>query len=284
MALYISDPDWQKLNIKAAEVDRLVFYGIAVSSFLEISVSHYTASLREIFAGEPEVVEWLNSVWEPEERAHGDAMRAYIERVWPQYQWDKAYAGFIGQYAALCTTDQMRPTPAREMLARCVTECEAAVLYRTLSNLARDPLAKHLFLQMYEDEISHYKFFFRWFRILRERESLSTLTVFSDTVTRQQKAKQEDIGTALSHVNAGFARNMHSLDMMEAIVTSRAMPFAPLEEHSLSIMAKVAIEDHFPFETARAMMLKPLRACSGAGKPLANAVDMFYRLGQRALV
>ena len=275
MALYISDPDWQRLNIKAAEVDRLIFYGTAVSSFLEISVSHYTASLREIFAGEPEVVEWLNSVWEPEERAHGDAMRAYIERVWPQYQWDKAYAGFIGQYAPLCTADHLRPTPAREMLARCVTECEAAVLYRTLSNLARDPLAKHLFLQMYEDEISHYKFFFRWFRILREREGLSTLTVFSDTVTRQQKAKQEDIGTALSHVNVGFADTMASVP---------AMPFMTLEAQSLSIMAKVAIEDHFPFETARAMMLKPLRACSGAGKPLANAVDMFYRLGQRALV
>ena len=271
MALYISDPDWQKLNIKAAEVDRLIFYGTAVSSFLEISVGHYTASLREIFAGEPEVVEWLNSVWEPEERAHGQAMRAYIERVWPQYQWDSAYQGFIAQYGPLCTTEQLRPTPAREMLARCVTECEAAVLYRTLSNLARDPLAKHLFLQMYEDEISHYKFFFRWFRILRERENLSTLTVFTDTVTRQQKAKQEDIGTALSHVNAGFGGG-------------NAMPFAPLEEHSLSIMAKVAIEDHFPFETARAMMLKPLRACSGAGKPLANAVDMFYKLGQRALV
>ena len=275
MALYISDPDWQRLNIKAAEVDRLIFYGTAVSSFLEISVSHYTASLREIFAGEPEVVEWLNSVWEPEERAHGDAMRAYIERVWPQYQWDKAYAGFIGQYAPFCTADHLRPTPAREMLARCVTECEAAVLYRTLSNLARDPLAKHLFLQMYEDEISHYKFFFRWFRILREREGLSTLTVFSDTVTRQQKAKQEDIGTALSHVNVGFADTMASVP---------AMPFMTLEAQSLSIMAKVAIEDHFPFETARAMMLKPLRACSGAGKPLANAVDMFYRLGQRALV
>lgn len=275
MALYISDPDWQKLNIKAAEVDRLIFYGTAVASFLEISVSHYTASLREIFAGEPEVVEWLNSVWEPEERAHGDAMRAYIKRVWPQYQWDKAYAGFIGQYAPLCTADHLRPTPAREILARCITECEAAVLYRTLSNLARDPLAKHLFLQMYEDEISHYKFFFRWFRILREREGLSTLTVFSDTVTRRQKAKQEDIGTALSHVNVGFADTMASVP---------AMPFMTLETQSLSIMAKVAIEDHFPFETARAMMLKPLRACSGAGKPLANAVDMFYRLGQRALV
>lgn len=269
MALYISDPDWQRLNTKAAEVDRLVFYGVAVSSFLEISVGHYTASLREIFGNEPEVVEWLESVWEPEERAHGQAMRAYIDRVWPQYRWDQAYFQFIKQYAPLCTAELLRPTPAREMLARCVTECEAAVLYRTLANLARDPLAKYLFTQMYEDEIAHYKFFFRWFRVLREREGLSAFTVFSDTLSRQQKAQREDVGTALLHVNSGFVESM---------------PFAPLEEHSLSVMAKVALEDHFPFETARAMMLKPLRACSGAGKPLANAVDMFYRLGQRALV
>jgi hypothetical protein len=70
-------------------------------------------------------------------------------------------------------------------------------------------------------------------------------------------------------VNAGFVQSM---------------PFAPLEEQTLMTMARVAVEDHFPFDTARATMLKPLRACSGWGKPLASAVDMFYRLGQRAAV
>jgi hypothetical protein len=272
MALQIADADWKLLDADAAQVDRLVFYGVTVSSFLEISIEHYTASLRKIFAGEPEVVQWLDAVWEPEERAHGQAMRAYMQRVWPQYGWGKAYAGFIRQYAPLCSAEFMRPTPALEMLARCVTECEAAVLYRTLANFAHDPLAKQLFTQMYEDEVAHYKYFFRWFRILREREQLGAFTVFGETLARQRKAQNEDVGIALTHVNAGFAN------------LSRPMPFVQLEESTLSGMAKVAIEDHFPFETARAMMLKPLRACSGWGKPLASAMDVFYRLGQRAVV
>lgn len=269
MALQVFESDWRQLNEETAKVDRLVFYGAAVSSFLEISIEHYTASLQQIFKDEPEVVEWLNRVWEPEERAHGTAMRTYLARVWPQYGWGKAYAGFIHQYGPLCDVSLMRPTPAREMLARCVTECEAAVLYRTMSNLASDPMAKNLFAQMYEDEIAHYKFFFRWFRILRERENLGAFQVFSETIARSRKAHNEDVGTALSHVNAGFVQSM---------------PFAPLEEQTLMTMARVAVEDHFPFDTARATMLKPLRACSGWGKPLASAVDMFYRLGQRAAV
>ena len=269
MILQIANSDWERLDERAAEVDRLVFYAATISSFLEISIEHYTASLRQIFKDEPEVVQWLNSVWEPEERAHGEAMRVYMARVWPQYNWGRAYAGFVNQYAPLCDIGLMRSTPAREMLARCVTECEAAVLYRTLANMASDPLAKHLFNAMYEDEISHYKFFFRWFRVLREREGLGAFSVFNETLSRQRKALDEDVGLALSHVNNGFLK---------------PMPFAPLEQNTLMTMAQVALEDHFPFETARAMMLKPLRACSGWGKPLASAVDMFYRLGQRAVV
>jgi hypothetical protein len=62
------------------------------------------------------------------------------------------------------------------------------------------------------------------------------------------------------------------------------MPFKPLEEASLTIMAKTAIEDHFPFDTARAMTLKPLRACSAWGNTLASGMDLFYRLGQRAVL
>ncbi len=271
MVLQIAHADWERLDERAAEVDRLVFYAATISSFLEISIEHYTASLRQIFASEPEVVQWLDSVWEPEERAHGEAMRVYLARVWPQYNWGRAYAGFVNQYAPLCDVGLMRPAPAREMLARCVTECEAAVLYRTLANMASDPLAKHLFHSMYEDEISHYKFFFRWFRILREREreGLGAFSVFSETLSRQRKALDEDVGLSLSHVNNGFLK---------------PMPFAPLEQNTLITMAQVALEDHFPFETARALMLKPLRACSGWGKPLASAVDMFYRLGQRGVV
>ncbi len=271
MVLQIAHADWERLDERAAEVDRLVFYAATISSFLEISIEHYTASLRQIFASELEVVQWLDSVWEPEERAHGEAMRVYLARVWPQYNWGRAYAGFVNQYAPLCDVGLMRPAPAREMLARCVTECEAAVLYRTLANMASDPLAKHLFHSMYEDEISHYKFFFRWFRILREREreGLGAFSVFSETLSRQRKALDEDVGLSLSHVNNGFLK---------------PMPFAPLEQNTLITMAQVALEDHFPFETARALMLKPLRACSGWGKPLASAVDMFYRLRQRGVV
>ncbi len=266
MALQILNADWERLDERAARGDRLVFYAATISSFLEISIQHYTTSLREIFANEPEVVQWLVSVWEPEERAHGDAMRVYLARVWPQYNWGRAYAGFVNQYAPLCNVRPSRPTPAREMLARCVTECEAASLYRALASVASDPLAKHLFNAMYEDEISHYKFFFRWFRILRERENLGTFSVFSDTLSRQRKALNEDVGTALVHVSNGFVK---------------PMPFAPLEPAALMTMAQVAWEDHSPFDTARAIMLKPLRACSGLSKPLASAVDIFTKLGQR---
>jgi hypothetical protein len=269
MALQIFESDWRQLDEEAAKVDRLVFYGAAVSSFLEISIDQYTASLRETFAGEPEIVAWLEHVWAPEERAHGQAMRTYLARVWPQYGWGKAYAGFIKQYAPLCGISPARPTPAREMLTRCMTECEAAVLYRTMSSLATDQMAKNLFAQMYEDEMAHYRFFYQWFCVLRDRENLGAFATLADAVNETNHYSDAEVGAALAHINAGFVQ---------------PMPFAPLEPHELQSLARAAVRDRIPLDTPRAMMLKPLRACSGWGKPLASAVDMFYRLGHRVAI
>ena len=110
MILQIAHADWERLDERAAEVDRLVFYAATISSFLEISIEHYTASLRQIFASEPEVVQWLDSVWEPEERAHGEAMRVYMARVWPQYNWGRAYAGVF-----LLGASRAAPAPGRPL-------------------------------------------------------------------------------------------------------------------------------------------------------------------------
>ena len=249
--------------------DRVVFYAAAVSSFLETSVPLYTRELRTMFAADPEVVEWLDRTWEPEESGHGRLMREYLARTWPEYRWEDAYSAFLDEYRGYCGPGLLRASPARELLSRCVTECQAAMLYRTLASYASDPEARTRFSGMYADEVRHYKMFLRWFRGYRERERLDAMTIMRGLVRRRSSAQVEDAGTALRYVNYGW---------------SRALPFAPLGEEGVLSTARSAMRAHFPLESARQMMVKPLEVASPAGRLLARALGLALRYEAQPVV
>jgi hypothetical protein len=243
----------------AARTDRVVFYASVVSSFLETSVPMYTRELRVMFAPNADVLEWLDATWEPEESGHGRMMREYVERTWPEYRWEDAYSAFLSEYRMQCGPHLLRTTPAREMLARCVTECQAAMLYRTLASYAVDPAAQALFSRMYADEVGHYKVFLSWFRHYRCAERLGALEILGAMMSRRDKAQAEDAGTALKYVNYGY---------------SRALPFEPLAENGVLGIARESMRAHFPVDTARRMMGKPLEIASPAGRLLARLLGL----------
>ena len=59
------------------------------------------------YAAYPEVAEWLQQHWEPEELQHGRALRRYVEAVWPEFDWPAAYDSFFAEYSRLCTTEEL---------------------------------------------------------------------------------------------------------------------------------------------------------------------------------
>jgi hypothetical protein len=237
----------------------VVFYAAAVSSFLETSVPLYTRELRVMFAADAAMLEWLDGVWEPEESGHGALMREYLARTWPEYRWEDAYSAFIDEYRRYCGPGLLRPSPARELLSRCVTECQAAMLYRTLASYAGDPQARSRFAAMYADEVRHYKVFLRAFRDYRGREGLDAVSILRGLVRRRSSAQVEDAGTALRYVNYGW---------------SRTLPFAPLGEAGVVAAARASMRPHFPLDSARQMMVKPLEVASPAGRVLARVLGM----------
>lgn len=255
--------------MRAPREDRVVFYAAAVSSFLETSVPLYTRQLRTMFAEDAAMLEWLDRTWEPEETGHGKLMRDYLARTWPEYRWEDAYSAFLAEYGGYCGPELLRASPAREMLARCVTECQAAMLYRTLASYASDPEACRCFSGMYADEVRHYKVFLRAFRDYRQREGLDALTVLGGLIGRRHKAQVEDTGTALRYVNYGW---------------SRSLPFAPLGEAGVVATARASMRAHFPLDAARNMMLKPLEVASPAGRVMARFVGVAMRYEAQPVV
>ncbi len=212
-----------------------------------------------MFSGDSPLVDWLDRVWEPEESGHGRLMREYLARTWPEYRWEDAYSAFLEEYRGYCGPALLRASPARELLARCVTECQAAMLYRTLASYATDPAVRACFEAMYADEVRHYKEFLRSFRRYREDEGLDALAIFRGLVHRRGKAQVEDAGTALRYVNYGW---------------SRELPFAPLEGDGVVSIARETMRAHFPLDAARRMMVKPLELASPAGRVMARVLGV----------
>src|SRR5581483_2983921 len=148
--------DWQAEGIEYHKIkkerifnDSVLFYSVAGSSFLESTVGFITQNLITFYRDDEEVRSWLEVIWEPEEMNHGRAMKYYVQAVWPDYDWEAAYASFYEEYAKCCKLDLLRPTKALEMLARCVTETEAAMYYRAAGDYYPEPILKDLLMKMY---------------------------------------------------------------------------------------------------------------------------------------
>ena len=112
-----------------------LFLLLAGASFVESGSDLYTRNLLEQFHDDAEVSSWLTTRWEPEELRHGRALRAYVNRVWPEFDWQAAFAAFIADYAQGCTTEELEPTRCLEMAARCVVEMGTATYYRAIHSL-----------------------------------------------------------------------------------------------------------------------------------------------------
>src|SRR5262249_40663244 len=149
------------------------FFLAATASFIEITSDIYTGNLVRHFADDEEVSGWLANHWEPEELQHGAALREYVRRVWPDFDWDHHYAAFKSEYTQLCKPEQLLPERTLEMASRCVVEMGTSCYYTSLHHASNEPVLAAITRNIYEDEIGHYKYFYRYFRRYRERERTS---------------------------------------------------------------------------------------------------------------
>lgn len=89
----IDDIDLSRIDRERVRQDEDLFYLVACASFVESGSDLYTHNLVEFYKGDAEVETWLREQWEPEELQHGAALRAYVEHVWPEFDWPRAYQG-----------------------------------------------------------------------------------------------------------------------------------------------------------------------------------------------
>ncbi|MBO9536159.1 ferritin-like domain-containing protein [Herbaspirillum sp.] len=217
----IEDIDFARIDTARARADEDLFYLVACASFIESGSDLYTRNLVEYYRGDDEVENWLREQWEREELQHGAALRAYVEYVWPEFEWERAYKSFLDEYAQYCKVELLEPTRAQELAARCVVETGTATYYRALARAADEPVLKQLAGLIAADEVNHYKHFYRYFRRYRSAENIGRPQVLGTLGRRTLELKNEDADCAIRHVVRAHRPDLASDPVRLRELTSR---------------------------------------------------------------
>lgn len=239
----LDDIDFSSIDPARVRDDVPLLLLLVASSFVESGTGLYASNLAAHFEGDAEVSAWLTERWEPEELRHGLALRTYVTHVWPGFDWERAHTGFMADYAPLCRTSKLEKSRGLEMAARCVVETGTTALYRALHDRVREPVLRILLRHISEDEVRHYKYFFRYFRKYQQHHRRHRAAVLGALVRRTVEVSREDIDVGLRHACAEHWR--------EGGATQPSFD-------QFSRDAQAMLRQTLPLELASAMWLRPL--------------------------
>jgi len=222
--------------------DWLTYYLVAAASFVETAAALYTSNLVEHFP-DPRAREWLAKRWQVEELQHGRALRAYVEAVWPDLDWERGYAGFYDEYSRMCTMEELEDSRALEMAARCVVETGTATFYTTLHNRAQEPVLKKLTGFIRQDEVRHYNYFRSFYRTYKAEEKVGRWSILRALRQRFAEAEQEDAYVGFKHA---------------WLIRHPGQPFADAYFADFMRQVREIVKLHYPHRMAVQMLLQPL--------------------------
>ena len=237
--------------------DALLFYSMGISSFIESTTPEYVVNLRRIFRGDADFMRWLEETWQIEEVGHGLLMRDQLARHWPDFDLEAAYAQFASSYVPRCDASLLRPTPALEALARCVTEAQAAASYRALASYCPD--LETMFLGMAADEARHYSQFRRAFERHNATEKHGRLRRLQIVVERLLLVRDEDLPLGFAALNEHWRQ---------------PPPFVRQDYAGYLKRMFERLWWHFPFRAAGRMLTQPIGP-SGSGEGWLAWVRLF---------
>ncbi|WP_298135615.1 ferritin-like domain-containing protein [Acidiferrobacter sp.] len=241
---------WSLGDIAYDQVDRAAiadhqdwFYLLAASSFVEIFSDLYARNLGDYYAGDDETCGWLAHKWGPEEVQHGEALRRYVETVWPAFDWQRGFDGFRADYAPYCQAALLGPTRTLEMAARCVVETGTSSFYGMIARASPEPVLATLAGYIRDDEIGHYKGFYRIYRDYQQREPQSRLAVAREVWRRVVEVDSEDAYLAVKNVSLAWESRTAYTRRDFRVFRNRI---------------RVWMRRYYPFEPAVKMLLTPI--------------------------
>jgi hypothetical protein len=258
----LDDISWDKIDSRVVAAEEELLLLVASASFVEIATDIYARNLLERFSNEQEVGYWLDRHWQHEEMQHGHALRRYVETAWPSFDWAKVHRPFFEEYALTCKVEALEPTMALEMASRCVVEMGTASYYTTLSRLSPEPVLRELSAFIAEDEVRHYKHFYRYFCRYRDQEEPGRARIAFALWRRLKMIRDDDGFLAFKHIYE--ARHP-------------GQPATRADYRKARRRCKDVISSHFPHEMSVKMLLKPLDLAPSTNRVAQTTLEALAR-------
>ncbi len=258
----LDDIPWHQIDTSVVAAREELLILVASASFIEIATDIYARNLLENFSGEDEVGSWLDRYWQHEELQHGRALRRYVETAWPEFDWETVHRAFFKDFVVTCKVEALEQTRALEMASRCVVEMGTASYYTTLSRLAPEPVLARLAAFIAEDEVRHYKHFYRYFCRYRDLEEPGRARIAMALWRRLRMIRDDDGYLAFRHIYA--ARH----------------PGARLDRgvyRKVRRRCKDIVGEHFPHEMSIKMLLKPLDLAPSTARVAQSTLEALSR-------
>jgi hypothetical protein len=250
MGEYANSHHWtlDDIPLDRVEIGRVrpreeLFLLLAGASFVETASDLYTRNLMAQFHRDAEVSSWLTRQWEPEELQHGRALRAYVNHVWPDFDWQAAFSDFLAEHSHCCVAEELEPSPCLEMAARCVVEMGTATYYRAIQSISDEPVLVRLAGHIQRDEVRHYEHFYRYFNHYNELEHNSRASVLGALARRLRVILRSDVKRGSWYPYR--ARHAHA--------SRDGRAFRRAAARTTALMRR-----HYPAPMAIKMLLKPL--------------------------
>jgi hypothetical protein len=240
---YVEDIPYGTIEPNQADTSPELFYLLASASFVEITSDLYARNLVKYLHDDPELSDWLERQWRYEETQHGIALRCYVNIVWPKFDWDRAYFRFYTEYSRRCEAKRLGPTPALEMVSRCLVETGTATLYAMLNRLCSEPVLRTITAHIASDEVRHYKHFYLYFLRYQKQEGFGRLAVLRALCKRILEVNDEDAYCAFKHVFLECHPRGRFHDSDYRVFCSRW---------------RLLSQSYYPYEMAAKMFLKPI--------------------------
>lgn len=198
----LDDIPWHAIRRDEVADQELLFYLVTTASFIETATDTYAHNLIKYYSGDEEATAWLEQHWQHEKLRYGLALKRYVQVAWPTFDWDEVYRGLFAEFSAHCKVEALEPTRCLEMASRCIVETGTSGYYTALGRFSPDVVLRLLAQCIRENEVRHYKYFFRYLLLYRERENTSRVQVLKTVWRRLRMINGDDSRIALKHAYA----------------------------------------------------------------------------------
>ena len=180
----------------------LLFHGVATASFLEAVAPLGAGRAARAVVGAPDAAHWVDNTWRPQRSARAQALGAYIDAVWPEFDWAAAREDFCRLYAQRPGHAAGPADPALETLACCVHESQAALFYRAIAACADDPVLRELTRAAALEHCGCFDVFKALFEQRARRQAVGFVASCRAVLASSRAARDIDVAAAFRALSA----------------------------------------------------------------------------------